>query len=289
MRGKELKVLMLGGSGFVATGVQVALENSQIEFITPSHKDVNILDKKSLEGCVNENKPDTIWNFVAYTNVNGAQKNPELAKAANLDGAINVAEVALESKIPLIHSSTDFGFKGTEDYPGPYRVDSKTANVDSKEIGEYARYKLMAEHEVLNIHPNAAVVRISYPIWSLNYKKDYLAKIKYLILNGISIADDQYITITHVPKLGRNLEKMVRESMGGIYHVATSPVTTPYKIACYLAPRLGLNCEIIQGSIYDFLKLEGQSPIPIHGGLISSFRPVNVWKAIDQVVGQRSF
>jgi dTDP-4-dehydrorhamnose reductase len=100
-------------------------------------------------------RPDAVINAAAYTAVDKAQTESELAFAINRDGAASLAEAAAKLDAPLVQVSTDYVFSG--DKPAPYvETDPKAP------LGVYGRSKSEGEDAVLGAHPRAAVLRTSW-------------------------------------------------------------------------------------------------------------------------------
>jgi dTDP-4-dehydrorhamnose reductase len=98
---------------------------------------------------------DAIINAAAYTAVDKAESEPDVAMRVNGEGAGHVAEAAAELKIPLLHLSTDYVFEGTLDRP--YREDDPTGPT-----GAYGRSKLAGEQKIAAIHDNHVILRTAW-------------------------------------------------------------------------------------------------------------------------------
>ena len=113
---------------------------------------------------------DVIVNAAGYTAVDEAESEPDVAMRVNGEGAGYVAEIAAELRAPLLHLSTDYVFDGALDRP--YREDDATAPA-----GAYGRSKLVGEQRIGAIHPNHAILRMSwiYSPFGANFVKTMLA------------------------------------------------------------------------------------------------------------------
>jgi dTDP-4-dehydrorhamnose reductase len=98
---------------------------------------------------------DVIINAAAYTAVDKAESEPEVAMRINGDGAGYVAEIAAELRKPLLHMSTDYVFDGTLDRP--YREDDATGPASA-----YGRSKLAGERKIAEIHTNHVILRTAW-------------------------------------------------------------------------------------------------------------------------------
>ena len=111
----------------------------------------DITDVTQLTGVFADYRPQLVINAAAYTNVDGAESEPELAMAINRDGPANIAHACVENKIPLIHVSTDYVFDGKQGTP--YQETDPVSPIGvygrSKAEGESALRSVIAEHIIL--------------------------------------------------------------------------------------------------------------------------------------------
>src|SRR5438552_292612 len=114
-------------------------------------------------------RPDVIVSAAAYTLVDKAESEPELAYAINEQGARAVACAAHSLAVPLIHLSTDYVFDGSK--PTPYLEDDPTGPA-----GVYGASKLAGEQAVMAEHDNSAVLRTAwvYSPFGTNFVKTML-------------------------------------------------------------------------------------------------------------------
>lgn len=274
------RIDIIGARGLV--GTVVGHEIGDLVNKTPSSKELDITDRKNVEGFVSITPSSTILLSSAYTDVEAIQKDPTLALKVNVEGAKNVAEACKKYNKKLIYISSDFVFSGVESNKGPYRDSDSPEPEDSKLIGEYARTKLMGENVVKNSGSKFAIVRIAYPFGNSENEKDFARKTLKLVQSGYSLFSDQQFTPTYIPDLAKAIEKIVREDLNGTFHVACTPITTPLEFGKYLIEKTGFGLEVKSGSLKEFMV--GRTPKPLFGGLIPSrVFDVKSWKdAVDE-------
>ena len=114
-------------------------------------------------------EPDAVVSAAAYTAVDKAESETELAFAINARGPGAVAQVASELKVPMVHISTDYVFDGSK--PSPYTEEDTTGPTSV-----YGASKLAGEEAVLAAHDDAAVLRTAwvYSPFSANFAKTML-------------------------------------------------------------------------------------------------------------------
>ncbi|CAG0998460.1 partial dTDP-4-dehydrorhamnose reductase, partial [Anaerolineae bacterium] len=98
---------------------------------------------------------DAIINAAAYTAVDKAESEPDVAMRINGEGAGHVAEAAAGLKVPLLHLSTDYVFDGALDRP--YREDDATGPT-----GAYGRSKLAGEQRIAAVHGDHVILRTAW-------------------------------------------------------------------------------------------------------------------------------
>lgn len=268
------KVAVIGGSGMVASRF-IDLSLKKIDITSLDEKMLDITDRSAVEKYFSENKFDSIVNFAAYTNVDGAeaQKGDEsgLVWRLNVGGPKNLAEVCKNKNIFLIHISTDFVFPGDENYPGPYSEDAKLPET-SVGIGWYGWTKNRAENAVTRIEPKAAIVRYGYPFRASEYplKLDWARNLLKLQDEQklYPLFGDQIYSILFIDDLVDPLIKIMEEKLLGIFHITSRDTTTPYEAGKYLFEKYaGKDIEIQKGSMEQYLKNPGMTPRPRLGGL----------------------
>lgn len=149
-----MQVVVTGARGQVATAL-VERAGSEIEVVTLSRPDVWLEDRASVLAGVTAARPDVVINAAAYTAVDKAESEEELATRVNAEGAGHVAEAAAIAGAPLLHLSTDYVFDGALDRP--YREDDPTGPT-----GAYGRSKLAGERRVAACCPNSAILRTAW-------------------------------------------------------------------------------------------------------------------------------
>lgn len=160
------------------TGREGQVARSLIERAAASRQDVIPIGRPQLDlagdpeaicRTLRDVSPDVIVSAAAYTAVDRAETEREMAFAANERGAEAVAMAAAELDVPLIHISTDYVFDGSK--PTPYVEDDPPSPTSV-----YGASKLAGEQAVLAAHPNTAVLRTAwvYSPFGANFVKTML-------------------------------------------------------------------------------------------------------------------
>lgn len=137
-----MKVLITGKNGQVGSCLVSQLSNMmEINFLALSREELDITNAEQVSKIVNEYKPSVIINAAAYTAVDKAESEVELANAINNLGPKNLAKAAAQVNAAIIHISTDYVFAGNKD--GLY---TETDEVNPQ--GVYGQTKLAGEESV---------------------------------------------------------------------------------------------------------------------------------------------
>src|SRR5689334_21053072 len=129
---KRLLVTGAGGMTGSEASEQANAHGWKVRPLTREHLDIT--DASAVDEAVAEFHPHVVVNCAAYTAVDRAESEPEIAEAVNSGGARNLARAAAKVDAPVIHVSTDYVFNGQAHEP--YQVDSPTGP-----IGVYGRTK----------------------------------------------------------------------------------------------------------------------------------------------------
>lgn len=137
-----IMIWVIGCNGMLGTEVCRQLKENNIEF-TGTDRNVDICDYDSLKEYALSVKASFIINCAAYTAVDKAESDVEMAKKLNEEGPTHIARVAKETGATLIHISTDYVFDGTGDSP-------RTEDMAVAPIGVYGITKADGETAVMN-------------------------------------------------------------------------------------------------------------------------------------------
>jgi len=166
-----MRIVVTGVAGQVARSL-VERGMAQGHVVLPlgrPHLDLASGDAEAIRAVLEMTRPEAIVSAAAYTAVDKAESEPELAFAVNAIGAGHVAEAAAALNVPLVQLSTDYVFSG--DGSRAWREDDPT-----RPQGVYGASKLAGERAVLAAYPNSAVLRTAwvYSPFGSNFVKTML-------------------------------------------------------------------------------------------------------------------
>lgn len=110
-----MRLLIFGKSGQVASELGLQAKATGYDFTALSRDDVDVCDGDAIRAAIADNPCDVIINATAYTNVDGAESEQDLAHKINADAPHIMAQTAAQKQIPFLHISTDYVFRGDGD------------------------------------------------------------------------------------------------------------------------------------------------------------------------------
>ena len=200
--------------------------------------DADIRIPEQVEAQVRRVRPDWIVLSAAYTNVDGCELNPDLAQAVNTRGAVNVANAAKSSGAKLLFISTDYVFDGTN--ATPYE-----ANHPRNPINSYGRSKAEAETKILEVLPQACIVRTSW-LFGAGGKcfPDTILKLAATRAQ-IDVVNDQRGSPTYADDLASAIMQLCRSNAHGIVHCTNSGECTWHEFASEVIRQAGLPTKVL--------------------------------------------
>jgi dTDP-4-dehydrorhamnose reductase len=148
-----MKILITGAEGQVGKELVSIAKQHGLDVIAAGRAELEITQLKNIESAIQHHKPDLVINAAAYTAVDRAEEEQDIAYAINRDGAENLASVCKEQDIPLLHISTDYVFDGTnsEAYSEMDAVSPLGIYGISKWQGEEAIRQKLPQHIILRV------------------------------------------------------------------------------------------------------------------------------------------
>ena len=210
--------------------------------------DLDITDFAALEAFAEKHSFEAIINCAAYTNVDKAEDEPELARQINALGPANLARLSARLQIPLVHVSTDYVFDGTAHTP--------LKETDSvRPLGVYGQTKREGEEAVLQLAHTAAVVRTAwlYSPYGKNFVKTMLNLGRER--EEIRVVADQIGTPTYAPHLAQAILQLLPRLVKGqknLYHFTDEGVASWYDLAYYAVRQAGLKAHVLAIATHEY-------------------------------------
>lgn len=238
--------LVVGANGQLGNELRLLLKEKAVYV---DKDELDITDKNAVEKFFAENSFEAIVNCAAYTAVDKAESDEELAAKINVDGPRNLAA----SGMPLIHISTDYVFDGTscrpyteDDLPNP-----QTA---------YGRTKYAGEQAVLATAQTAVIIRAAW-LYS-TFGNNFVKTMRRLGAErkSLNVVFDQIGTPTYAGDLAKaivDILPQMKKGMKEIYHFSNEGVCSWYDFALAVMAQSDLDCAVLPIESKDY-------PTPAH-------------------------
>lgn len=233
-----MKILVFGKTGQVATELQ-----RQADVVALGRDVADLTDPAQCVAAIEEADADVIINAAAYTAVDKAETETDLAEAINHTAVGAMAQAAAERGIPFLHISTDYVFPGGGETP--WKTDDETGP-----LGVYGATKLHGERAVQLAGGAHGILRTSW-VFSAhgnNFVKTMLRLGKER--DALTIIDDQIGGPTAAADIAAALLKMAEsfydgDGVSGIYHFAGAPETSWAGFATEIFAQADIECAVI--------------------------------------------
>ena len=235
-----MNILITGGRGQLGLSLEkVAQECIIHDFIFTDMPEADITNGELMSSLVAVKHIDVIVNCAAYTAVDKAEGEFDLAEKINSVGPRILAQIAKKAEIPLIHISTDYVFDGMAS--SPYKETAST-----NPIGVYGRTKLAGEHNILDVGINAIILRTSwlYSEFGANFVKTMMRLVE--TRNEINVVNDQIGTPTYATDLAMAIITLINREIIGteIYHYSNEGKVSWYDFAVEIFRQFGNNIKV---------------------------------------------
>jgi dTDP-4-dehydrorhamnose reductase len=239
------KILVTGANGQLGKELkELETVYPQFEFIFVSRTDLPIHHFEMVRNYFKIYQPDFLINCAAYTAVDRAEQEKDLAMQVNAEAPGVLAAICKENNCHFIHISTDYVFDGTADVP--YKEDAPT-NPQSV----YGLSKLKGEEEVMQFNPGAIIIRTSW-VYS-EFGKNFVKTMMKLMSERteLNVVNDQIGSPTYAADLAAtilqiidNCQSSIEKWHSGIYHFSNKGVISWYDFAMEIKKQTGSKCNI---------------------------------------------
>ncbi|HLS11277.1 MAG TPA: dTDP-4-dehydrorhamnose reductase [Flavobacteriaceae bacterium] len=221
------KVLITGADGQLGQCVQyIAKRYPQIHFTFVNKKQLDITDGSAVDSFFKQNNFTYIINAAAYTHVDNAETEQELAFEINEIGVKNIARACAKYNLELLHLSTDYVFDGKSKVP-------YTEEMDTNPINVYGASKLAGENVIVEVCKKHIILRTSW-LYS-PFGHNFYLSMRRAIENKkqLQITTEQTGTPTSAVGLAEVLMKIICQEKKeyGVYHYSDEGETTWYEFA----------------------------------------------------------
>ena len=235
-----MNILITGCNGQLGNEIQLLqAQYAQHTWLNTDVNELDITDKAAIERFVEENEIDGIVNCAAYTAVDKAESDPQLARKLNADAPAFLAEAVAKRGGWMVQVSTDYVFNGTKHTPY-VETDEPCPN------SIYGQTKLEGEQAVSKLCTNAMIIRTAwlYSEFGNNFVKTMIRLGREREQLGVIF--DQVGTPTYARDLATAIMTAIDKGIKpGIYHFSNEGVTSWYDFTKSIHRLAGINtCQV---------------------------------------------
>jgi dTDP-4-dehydrorhamnose reductase len=280
-------VPLLEAKGLKSLGVdKVSYPGTEFEV-----KLVDITDIDSISGVIEGEGPEVIFHTAALTNVDGNEKDPELAHKVNVVGTRNIALAAKKVGARVIAVSTDFVFDGEK---GMYKETD-----EPNPISVYGKTKLEGEQELAKVGVEHAILRTSVLYGSYRTTFNFVTWIIDSLKEGkeVRIVTDQYNSPTLADDLARALYRVHETGKMDLFHAGGGERINRYELAKKIAEVMGLDGSLITPVTSEEFDFKAKRPPDssldvskladeVHHRMVDIYTGLEVVKAQEEMLGK---
>lgn len=237
------KWLVLGASGQLGQEWCAFLEREEQEYRGYSRKQLDITDKKQVQRALKDVRPDVVINAAAYTKVDQAEDEKELAERVNVIAAGELARICAEAGLLLIHYSTDYVFPGRmadrRQYPQGY---PETFPADP--VNWYGQTKWQGEEAIRAVGGPHLILRVS---WLCGTQGSNFVKTMLRLgreRDHLKVVKDQLGCPTFAGPAVQNSMALIKQQIEGTFHISSKGETSWYELARTIFALEGIGVEL---------------------------------------------
>jgi dTDP-4-dehydrorhamnose reductase len=225
-----MKVLVTGANGQIGHCLQQQLRAGGWEYLALTHTELDITDPITVKNIIKKFHPDVVINAAAYTAVDKAESERDLAYAVNRGGPANLARAAKEVNAAILHISTDYVFSGDA-------TDAYTEGDSTNPQGIYGQSKLQGEQAVIAANDKHIILRTA---WVFGEHGNNFVKTMIRLgrtNESLSVVADQEGSPTYAHDIAKTLLAIAQSYADdrfiswGTYHYSGLPYVSWYEFA----------------------------------------------------------
>ncbi len=244
-----MRAVVIGGSGqiggwllhWLAEGGHEA-SGTYATVPLPGLEPLDAADLDAAAGWVRSRSPDVVFYPAGFTWVDGCERDPAKARAANLEQPLNLARAAADSGARFVYFSTDYVFDGAD---GPYDESAAPAPLSA-----YGRAKLDAERALADaLGDRALTLRTTWVFGPERQGKNFAYQLVRGLRQGktMTCPSDQVSSPTYGPDIARAAVGLAERGRSGVVHVAGPEVMDRVTFAKRVAAAFGLDPSTVEG------------------------------------------
>lgn len=234
------KILVTGSNGQLGSEIKsLVTVFSNFEFVFTDRSQLSLEKPETISEFLDTVQPDYIINCAAYTAVDKAESEPELADLINHKAVEAIAKWSFSNNAKLLHISTDYVFDGTSATPLKEEDATNPQN-------EYGKTKLKGEQAALKENPDILIIRTSwvYSEFGNNFVKTMLRLMAER--DSLNVVDDQIGSPTYAKDLAQAILDIISNDnwQGDIYNYSNEGEISWFDFAVAIKEIAGLDCAV---------------------------------------------
>jgi len=281
MAGNDKRIVILGGRGMLGCDLAMTCRRQGLEPAVLDLPECDITKAEHLRQAVAE--ANVIINCAAYTNVDGAESETELAHKVNAEAAGQLGVLARKTDAWVLHVSTDFIFDGRSQRP--------YTEIDPvNPINAYGQSKLAGEQLLAQSGCRHCILRVewTYGAAGSNFVTKLIRRAR--TDKTVKVVDDQVGSPTATTEVSKIICLLLEKQPEGIFHFASAGYVSRYEMAGFIVDKLSMDAEVVPCKT-------GEFPSPAARPLSSRFdcskirrllpEPIEAWEGpLEHFLGQ---
>jgi len=237
------KIVILGGRGMLGSDLVSACKRQGIESRVFDLPEFDITNSQQLKDAVAS--AETIVNCAAYTNVDGAESEYDLAYAVNAEAVGRLGAIAQNAGKWVLHISTDFVFDGKSDRP---YVETDTPNP----INAYGKSKQVGEQLLVESGCRHCIMRLewTYGLGGNNFVTKLIQRAK--TNKQLKVVDDQVGSPTATTEVAKVICRLLQRKPQGLFHFASAGYVSRFEMAKFVFDRLNMSVDLSNCKTSDY-------------------------------------
>jgi len=240
----QKKIVILGGKGMLGSDLSLECQKQKLQSVVFDLPEFDITNESHLAAAIQD--AEIIINCAAYTDVEKAESEFELACKVNGEAVGKLGKIAKDNDIWVLHISTDFVFDG--DKAEPY-VETDAPNP----INAYGKSKLMGERLLIESGCKSCIMRVEWTYGKAG--NNFVSKLVSVARQGksLKVIDDQTGSPTATTEVSKAVCEVIRTRPEGIFHFANDGYVSRYKMAKLMFDKLGMTVELASCKTSDYV------------------------------------
>ncbi len=250
-----MKIAVTGAGGLVGSHLARHFARSH-EVLALKHGDLDITDEAAVNRIIASAEPSLVVNC-AVNAVDDCEREPERARAINVEGPRDLAQAAARVGAEFIHFSTNYVFDGEEVGRAPYTIED-----EPRPVNVYGKAKVAGEKAVREACPRTYIIRTSW-VYGRG-KESFLCVVHADLLskNRVRAIADIWSSTTYVADLAHRIGEILAVGRYGTYHVVNGGVCSYYEFALEAGRLVGLSRNQLDPLIEVVREDQMQRPAP---------------------------